>query len=94
MNCVSPSDYNVIGTRTVSKFDDTVRLAPDYAYYQPNIQTIINKDTVHPDNPKDIFTGSFKFDSSYFADEDGAIAYPAEIESLFEKAKREGQNGE
>ncbi len=94
MNCVSPSDYNIIGTRTVSRFDDTVRLAPDYAYYQPNIQTIINKNTVHPGNPKDIFTGSFKFDGSYFADEGGAIAYPAEIESLFVKTLREGQNGE
>ena len=92
MNCVSPSDYAVIGSRTLSRFDDTMRLAPDYAFYQENILSVINRNAVHPDMPKDIFTGSFKFDSSHFTNNGNAVAYPAEIEDLFANTIEEGQD--
>ena len=88
-NCVSPSEYRIIGTRISSNYDDTVRLAPDYAFYQDSIKTVINKNTIHPDAPKDIFTGSFQFNESYFKDDSGSLAYPAEIEELFEKTWEE-----
>ena len=43
--------------------------------------------------PKDIFTGSFKFDSSNFTNNGNAVAYPAEIEDLFANTIEEGQDG-
>ena len=93
MNCVSPSDYAVIGSRTLSRFDDTVRLAPDYAFYQENILSVINRNAVHPDAPKDIFSGSFRFDSSHFTNNGNAVAYPAEIEDMFANTIEEDQDG-
>ena len=93
MNCVSPSEYVVIGMRTLSRFDDTVRLAPDYAFYQESMLTVVNRNTVHPDAPGEMFTGSFRFDSNYFTDGSGAVAYPAEIGDLFPLAK-EDSDGE
>lgn len=92
MNTVSCDDYYPIGDSRVSKYDDTIRLAPDYAYYQENILTVINKNTITPKKPKEIFTGSFKFsDSSVFGDDSGALAYPAEIVDLFEKTITENE---
>lgn len=86
MNTVSLSNYNAIGNGTVSSFDDSIRLAPEYAFYQENILTVINKNTVNPDKPKEIFAGNFKFgDSSVFGDGNGSLPYPADIEDLFEK---------
>ena len=93
MNCVSPSDNAVIGSRTLSRFDDTVRLAPDYAFYQENILSVINRNAVHPDAAKEIFTGSFKFDSNHFTNNGNAVAYPVEIEALFANTIEEGQDG-
>ena len=93
MNCVSPSEYVVIGMRTLSRFDDTVRLAPDYAFYQESMLTVVNRNTVHPDAPGEMFTGSFRFDSNYFTDGSGAVAYPAKIGDLFPLAK-EDSDGE
>lgn len=85
-NTVSSADYFAIGDSRVSKYDDTIRLAPDYAFYQANILTVINKNTITPDKPKEIFTGSFKFGASdVFGDSEGALSYPIEIEDLFEK---------
>ena len=89
MNCVSPSGYDVIGIHSVSRYDDSVRLAPDYAFYQDSIKTVINKNAFHPDAPKEIFTGSFQFNGNYFGDDNGALAYPVEIEELFEKTWEE-----
>lgn len=91
-NTVSMSDLYVIGKSVRSKFDDTVRQAPDYAYYQANILTVINKNTIKPDDPKDIFTGIFKFgDASVFGDsENGSLSYPETIEDLFAKTIVEG----
>lgn len=86
MNSVSLSDYKAISSGTVSSYDDSIRLAPAYAFYQENILTVINKNTVNPVKPKEIFTGNFKFgDSSVFGDESGSLPYPADIEDLFEK---------
>lgn len=86
MNTVSSSDFNAIGSRSKSSFDDSIRLAPAYAFYQENILTVLNKNTINPDKPKEIFTGCFKFgDSSVFGDESGSLAYPEVIEDLFEK---------
>ena len=86
-NTVSVADKLVIGKKNRSNFDETVRQAPDYAYYQGNILTVINSPTVNPDNPKEIFTGIFKFGSSdVFGDiEKGALSYPETMEDLFGK---------
>ncbi len=84
---VSPDGLPVIGSRTNSQYDDTVRLAPAYAFYQENILTVINQNAIHPNEPKEIFTGNFKFgNSELFGDDNGSLAYPANIEDLFEKA--------
>ena len=93
MNCVSPSDYAVIGSRTLSRFDDTVRLAPDYAFYQENILSVINRNAVHPDAPQEIFSGSFIFDGEHFAETGGVLACPAEIGDLFAYTLQEEQDG-
>lgn len=85
MNNVSPADMKVIGSRKISEYDDTVRLAPEYAFYQENILTVLNKNTINPDNPKEIYTGNFMFNSDLFADDSGSLAFPAEIADLFEK---------
>lgn len=86
MNTVSPADFLAVGKASKSKYDDSIRLAPAYAYYQENILTVINKNTINPQNPKEIFTGSFKFgDSTVFGDDSGSLPYPENIEDLFEK---------
>lgn len=86
MNTVSPANLKVIGSKKISEYDDTVRLAPDYAFYQENILTVLNKNTISPDNPKEIYTGNFVFsDSSVFGDENGNLPFPEEIADLFEK---------
>lgn len=86
INTVSPANLKVIGSKKISDYDDTVRLAPDYAFYQENILTILNKNTISPDNPKEIYTGNFVFgDSSVFGDENGSLPFPEEISDLFEK---------
>ena len=86
MNTVSPADVKLIGSKKISEYDDTVRLAPDYAFYQENILTVLNKNTISPDNPKEIYTGNFMFgDSSVFGDESGSLPFPSEISDLFEK---------
>lgn len=86
MNTVSPANLKVIGSKKISGYDDTVRLAPDYAFYQENILTVLNKNTISPDNPKEIYTGNFVFgDSSVFGDENGSLSFPEEISDLFEK---------
>lgn len=84
--CVSPVDFPVIGNVRKSSYDDTVRLAPAYAFYQENILSVINRNTVLPDDPKEIFTGIFKFgDATIYGDESGAFPYPETIEDLFAK---------
>ncbi len=81
--CVSPVEMPVIGNAAKSSFDDTVRLAPEYAFYQENILSVINRNTVHPDSPGEIFTGSFRFgDAALFGAENGALPYPESIEDL------------
>lgn len=86
MNTVSPTDLSVIGKTSNSEYDESIRLAPAHAFYQNNILTVINKNTIDPIDPKEIFTGNFKFgDSSVFGDDSGSLPYPAEIEDLFEK---------
>ncbi len=94
MNTVSPANLKVIGSKKVSDYDDTVRLAPDYAFYQENILTVLNKNTINPNNPKGIYTGNFVFDSSLFGDDSGSLAFPSEISDLFEKIYVEGNSDE
>lgn len=95
INTVSVAEYSVIGKAEKSKYDDTVRQAPDYAYYQQNIITVINKNTVSPVNPKEIFTGSFTFgNADKFGNESGALSYPTAIEDLFEKTITEDKSNE
>lgn len=96
INTVSLSDFPVIGKKDKSNFDDTVRVAPAFAFYQENIQTVINRNTVTPKNPKEIFTGCFMFgEQGEFGDETGSLAYPETIKDLFAKTviQEESQNG-
>lgn len=94
-NTVSLSDFKVIGNNEKSTYDDTVRVAPAFAFYQENIQSVINKNTVNPANPKEIFTGCFMFgEQGEFGDETGNLAYPSSIKDLLSKTvKEENQNG-
>lgn len=85
MNTVSPAEFSVIGTKRVSSYDDTVRQAPAYAFYQENILTVLNRNTVNPDKPKEIYTGSFKLDAALFGDENGSLPFPKSVADLFEK---------
>lgn len=95
MNTVSPANLKVIGSKKISEYDDTVRLAPDYAFYQENILTVLNKNTINPDNPKEIYTGDFVFsDSGAFGDDGGSLPFPEEIADLFEKIYVEDSNNE
>ena len=84
-NTVSPTEYDVIGMKTLSAFDDTVRIAPAYAFYQENILSVINRNTVSENEPDEIYTGSFTFGNGEFGDETGRLSYPEEIADLFEK---------
>ena len=84
-NTVSPTEYGIIGTKTLSAFDDTVRIAPAYAFYQENILSVINRNTVSENDPDEIYTGSFTFGKGEFGDETGWLSYPEEIADLFEK---------
>ena len=93
MNCVSHADFKVIGQKSKSLYDDTVRLAPAYAYYQENILTALNKNTVSSVNPKEIYTGSFMFgESGVFGDDQGSLAYPEKISDLLTKTIVEDTN--
>ena len=87
MNTVSPENFKVIGNKKKSQYDDSVRLAPDYAFYQENILT------VSPDNPQEIYTGNFMFDKNLFGDETGGLPFPSEISDLFGKIFVEDSNG-
>ena len=92
-NTVSLSDFKVIGKKEKSTYDDTVRLAPAFAFYQENIQSVINKNTVNPANPKEIFTGCFMFgEQSEFGDETGSLSYPETIKDLLAKTVIEEEN--
>ena len=83
-NTVSLADLPVIGQRKSSAFDDTVRQAPDYAFYQESILSVLNANSVHPSHPKEIFTGTFMFgENGEFGDETGSLAYPVGIADLF-----------
>lgn len=95
MNTVSLVNFDPIGDCTLSKYDDSVRIAPYYAFFQENILTVINKNTIDLENPKEIFTGDFKFsDKTVFGDEtDGALSYPSSIEDLFTKTIIENADG-
>ena len=93
MNTVSPENFKVIGNKKKSQYDDSVRLAPDYAFYQENILTVLNKNTISPDNPQEIYTGNFMFDKSLFGDETGGLPFPSEISDLFGKIFVEDSNG-
>ncbi len=90
-NTVSLANYNAIGSSSKSQYDESIRLAPEYAFYQPNILSILNMNTVEntdsdSSDSKEIFTGDFKFsDNTVFGDDTGALPYPSAIEDLFEK---------
>lgn len=84
-NTVSPAEFAVIGTKRVSAYDETVRQAPAYAFYQENILSVLNCNTINPDNPKEIYTGNFRFNAALFGDENGALPFSETITSLFEK---------
>lgn len=84
-NSVSPDAFPVIGGKAASSYDDTVRIAPSYAFYQENILSVINRNTVSEKEPDEIFTGSFTFGNGELSDGTGQLAYPEKIKDLFEK---------
>ncbi len=93
--CVSPVEYPVLGQARISNYDDTVRLAPEYAFYQENILSVINRNTVLPDAPGEIFSGAFKFgDAAMYGDENGALSYPESIEDLIRMTNEEVSSNE
>jgi hypothetical protein len=108
-NTVSPEGYPVVGDAKKSEYDGTVRLAPAHAFYQSKLQgtgesrplsedgilSILNKNTVMPHSPKEIFTGTFIFEDGKNSDETGNLPFPAAISELFAKtaAEEANQNG-
>ncbi len=85
INTVSPAEFSVIGAKRVSVYDETVRQAPAYAFYQENILSVLNCNTINPNDPKEIYTGNFGFDAALFGDENGSLPFPETITGLFEK---------
>ena len=94
-NTVSPSDFGVIGTKMLSKYDESVRLAPYYAYFQDNIKLVINANTVDPDNPKEIYAGDFMFSSPdvFGETENGSLPYPSSIDDILTRIAAEVAEG-
>ena len=90
-NTVTPADLDVIGSKINSKYDDSVRLAPDYAYFQDNIKLVINANTVDPDDPKEIYTGDFMFSTPdvFGESENGSLAYPSSIDDILTRIATE-----
>ena len=66
-----------------SRYDGTVRLAPVTAFSQQSILDLLNKNTVKPNSPKEIFTGSFIFEDEKNGGEHGLLPFPAEISILY-----------
>ncbi len=94
INCVSPADYKIIGNATKSKFDKSNRLAPPYAFLQETILSVLNLNSVSPDNPDLIYTGEFISDDKLMYNkegnritEEGTFAYPAKIKDLIDRTK-------
>ena len=87
VNTVSDSCYRIVGSLSKSRLDETVRLAPLHAFYQEGMLDVLNRNTIHPNNPETvIFTGSFVFaDDERNNGVDGRLPFPAEIAELFEK---------
>lgn len=91
-NIVSPAELLIIGEGEKSSYDDTVRQAPAEAFYQNSILSVLNKNTVDPEDPDVIFTGSFKFGQG-FGDENGTYAYPEQIDDLIARTQEGSTNG-
>lgn len=93
INCVSPADYKIIGNASKSKFDKSNRLAPPYAFLQDTILSVLNLNSVSPDNPDVIFTGEFIADNKLmYSNSDGTVvegtlAYPAKLKDLIDRTK-------
>lgn len=83
MNCVAQTEYKCIGSASKSKANDTVRLAPEFAYYQNTILNVLNTNSIDANNPSDIFTGTFAIDGNLFVD--GNLAYPKSISGMLKK---------
>ena len=88
-NTISPIEYDVIGSSRISSFNEdeiTVRIAPDYAFTQVGIFEVINRNTVHPDSPGKIFTGSYTYaEDLRNSDSTGHYPFPSEINDLIGK---------
>lgn len=93
INCVSPADYKIIGNASRSKFDKSNRLAPPYAFLQETILSVLNLNSVSPDNPDVIFTGEFTADDKLMYTNntgeklEGTIAYPEKLKELIDRTK-------
>lgn len=85
INCVAPTEYNFIGSALKTKGDDTVRLAPAFAYHQETILNVLNNNSINKNNPSEIFTGIYKIDG--LLSDDGVLAYPETIAKLFDKVE-------
>lgn len=87
MNTVSPIALKVIGQKTQSSYDDSVRTAPEDAFYQYGILNVINPSSTNPDDPRVMFTGSFLFgEENLFGSDLGGLPYPKQLTDLIEKA--------
>jgi hypothetical protein len=88
MNSVSPIGLPVVGAASNSVYntnadDGSVWLAPTDAFYRESILEIVNRNAVHPENPSEMFAGTFIFASDgRNSDEGGRLPFPAGIAEL------------
>lgn len=88
INTVSPADYKCIENALKSKHDESIRIAPPYAFYQSTILTVLNANSVVPKKPNEIFTGNFVIDGN-MSDDSGNLAYPETISDLLGKTAKD-----
>lgn len=83
INTVSPIALKVIGQKTRSSYNETVRTAPEDAFYQYSILNVLNARSANPNEPKEMFVGGFIFgDDNRFGSDNGSLAYPRQIKDL------------
>jgi hypothetical protein len=84
-NIVSPYEYSLGVFRKSYLEIETVPTAYDTAFYYESILNILNRNTVTPDNPKEIYNGNFIFADGLNSTDTGNLPFPQAIQDLFDK---------
>ncbi len=97
VNTVYPAEYKANGFVVKSKTDDSDRLAPQYAFYQDTILSVINKNSVSKNNPSEIFTGTYRIDDRIMLpasenDTGGKLPYPESLAAIIDKIMKSEEN--